>query len=217
MSDDHDEYLWTGQGHVTLEIAELERELRSLRWRSRELSLPDADEAIEPAKVVKVANETHGWSPLIAGLLAAAAVLALLVWLRGSSDSPTEPMPTEPTVQPSGPPAGELVDPFGGHAPTLPTPSSDPPKLVDPFSHEPAPSRPATSPDLTDPFYNSPIAPPPPPPRARKPAPSPDLKDPFGSSKPSKPREPGTLYDPFSGEQKPTPKSSPDLKDPFGR
>ncbi|MFO7565491.1 MAG: hypothetical protein R6X02_22810 [Enhygromyxa sp.] len=220
MSDDHDDYLWTGQGPVALEIASLERELRSLRWQPRELSLSGADASLGPTQEVPrsgaAVNQARWWPPLIAGLIAAAAVLALLLGLRGSSDSPGEPSPTDPTVQPSGsPPAGELVDPFGGDTPTPPTPSSAPPQLVDPFSHDPAPPRPSSSPDLTDPFADSQPAPPPAPPRKR--APTPNLKDPFADSEPSAPREPGKLYDPFTGEQKTTPRDSPDLKDPFRR
>lgn len=255
MSDESDDYLWSGQGPVVLEIASLERELGSLRWQPRELPLPAESPSVEPigftpaephlpcphaGRIARRPNDdAPGWSPWIAGLLAAAAVIALLVWLRGAAERPSAPPPPDPTVQPSGsPPAGELLDPFGGDALEFPMPSADPPKLLDPFSDAPEPSPPSSpdlpnlpnlkdpfagrshegtpNPDLVDPFYNS--QPAPKPPRPREGTPSPDLKDPFGKSEPSKPLEPGKLQDPFGGDDQKAPSNNkPDLKDPFAR
>lgn len=223
--DDHDDYLWTAEGPVSLEIAGLERQLRPLRWTPRELSLlAAAAPSIEPSRTTNVAaNDTRGWLPLLAGLLAAAAVLLVLSWLRASSEHPSESPSPEPTAQPSGsPPAGDLVDPFGPDAPSFPSPSSQPADLVDPFvehdpKKQPDPRRRPISPDLKDPFANSPPAADPAPRREHAPSPD-DLMDPFADDDaPSAPRESGKLHDPFTGEQQTPPQSSPDLKDPFRR
>src|SRR5690606_16383658 len=141
MIDDDDDYLWTGRGPVSLEVAGLERGLRELRWRPREIEIGAASPAVEPDRDPRAnqpADESRWWPPLVAGLLAAAAVLAVLLWLRSTSEDRHEPAPPEPSAQPSGsPPAGELVDPFGPDAPMFPPPVANPPELVDPFADDP--------------------------------------------------------------------------------
>jgi hypothetical protein len=219
MSDERDDYLWTGVGPVSRELAGIERELRSLAWQPRELSLPEAAQPIELRR--RADDEGHRareWLPLVAGLAAAAVVLALLAGLRGRGDELRGP--SDAPAQPSGKPSPELRDPFSGDAPQLPTPSTEPPALVDPFANESQPAQ--HSSDLKDPFASDDEqheqAPPAPRPRSRttKQGLNPDLKDPFKDS-PSERREPGKLYDPFSGEQREPQNGSPDLKDPFRR
>jgi hypothetical protein len=181
MTEEHDDWLWTGEGPVSLEVAGIERELRTLAWQPRALVLPES---------TTERHSSRWWTPLLAGLAAAAAVLALLMWLR---DREEPNAPADPSVQPSGPPSPELVDPFGSDAPSVETPVLEEPELVDPFANEPSspppplpaprPQGPRTSPDL------------------------PDLKDPFQNSRDETPSEPRCK----------SPSSSPDLKDPFSR
>lgn len=226
--NDHDEYLWSGQGTVAPEIAALEHELRPLAWRPRELSLVDAAPAAEAAPTELIglrkrpdAARRRGareWLPLVAGLAAAAVVLVVLASLRGRYESPAPN--DDPPAQPTGAP--ELRDPFSGDAPELPTPSTIVPELKDPFAND-LPSAPHRANDLKDPFAatleqdEQPEQAPPLPPRPRKRTTSPDLKDPFYKDDQSAPRKPGKLYDPFAGKQREPQQSSPDLMDPFRR
>ena len=224
MSDDHDESLWSGQGPVSPEIAGIERELRSLAWRPRELPLAEAALLTEAAPPVELRERfdparhrrAREWLPLVAGLAAAAVVLAVLAGLRGRNESPA---PNDPPAHPSGSP--ELRDPFSSDAPELPTPSTIAPELVDPFADDPQPA-PRHGGELVDPFaakgtQDEQHEQAPPPPRPHKPTTSPDLKDPFAKDEQSGPREPATLHDPFAGQQREPQHGSPDLMDPFRR
>jgi hypothetical protein len=192
MTEEHDDWLWTGEGPVALELAGIERELRSLAWRPRALVLPATPSPIELRRqsTTERHESSRGWTPLLAGLAAAAAVLALLVWLRDRGEPPA---PADPAAHPSGSPSPDLKDPFGNDAPSVPTPVVE------------QPPEPPSSPDLKDPFANAPD-PTPPAPRRRDPSTSPDLKDPFQGSRDSAP-----------SERTESPNGSPDLKDPFSR
>lgn len=248
------DYLWTGEAPVDVEVAQLERELESLRWTHRPLELP-AREAQAPstktrpplelapreqtreARVIELPRRDRGWWPaLAAGLAVAAAVFGVILALRAVALQP--PAPDE--AAPAGSPSPDLKDPFapddGDPAQSgddFERPGRDAPSLVDPFGDEakqpPAPRR--LSPDLKDPFADSPASQPPKPKRRSRSKSgerrlSPDLKDPFapdddddGSQDQADARderEPGKLYDPFSGEARETPKHAPDLRDPFG-
>jgi hypothetical protein len=200
---EHDEYLWSGEGTAgdVNEVAALERSLASLRWRPRPLVLPaeiHAAEIIPLAEVreARVRGRSSWWAAAVAGLVAAAAVFALLLWPRTDSGV-SEPVPAiDPAAPPSSP---DLKDPFG---------SSDPPGFTAPITEERTPVAPTHSPDLKDPFAREVDAPRPEadPKRPRKHH-SPDLKDPFGDT-----RDEPTPAD----AEPPTPGLSPDLKDPFG-
>jgi hypothetical protein len=180
MSEHDEEYLWSGQGTASEDVAAIERSLARLRWRPQPLVLPSVAEA-ERAR-------SSWWPALAAGLVAAAAVLAVLLWAKLDAGSSNPERAIQPTAPPSSP---DLEDPF------------------EPSSDEPEPQvAPTISPDLKDPFEETAE-----PPKPAKPRPhprdgeSPDLKNPFGNSR-TKP-EP---------EPKPTPSgTSPDLKDPFAR
>lgn len=223
MSDEHD-YLWTGEGPVSLEVAGIERELRSLAWRPRELVLPEVAAPLElRQRRTSERATTRGWLPFVAGLAAAAAVLVALASLRDRGEAPNEaPTPIDSPAQPSGSPSPDvpdLKDPFTSEGPDVPTPSADPPKLVDPFANQPqqAPTPPISpdSPNLKDPFSAAGDQPKQQP--REQQTPSPDLADPWAKTKKSAPKVPGKLYDPFAGEQREPSNSSPDLKDPFSR
>jgi hypothetical protein len=231
--DEHDDYLWTGEGAVSLEVAALERELRPLAWKPRELAVPAVAElhpVTEPRSAAPAANDSRGWTPIIAALAAAAAVFAVIIWLRGPTDDAPSPNPdgptTQPVVQPAGRPSPDLKDPFADDspAPSFPSPSGVAPNLKDPFAHDPKrPAQNRPSPDLKDPFAGSAQTPSAvPAPHSNGSSQSVDLADPFesgdgrGTQKP--PRNPGKLVDPFTGDAaKPPPQTSPDLKDPFKR
>jgi hypothetical protein len=231
MTDnEQDDYLWDAEGAATHDVAALERELRPLAWTPRELAIPIDAAAIPirgespPREPTPAANDSRGWAPLIAGLAAAAAVFAVLMWLRGPDEQPaSEPdTSTQPSVQPTGRPTSpDLKDPFANGTPE--SPAEPAPSLKDPFSKadgEPRPRR-RVSPDLKDPFANSASSQPAPPAPTGKRTPSPDLVDPFGGDdgkRRSKPAKPGKLHDPFTGNQADPPKQpSPDLQDPFAR
>jgi hypothetical protein len=252
MADEQDDYLWTGAGAGSLEVRALERELRPLAWTPRELPLaspvgappPTPEPWIQAAQTVPARRNPRvsaGWSPFVAGLAAAAAVLVAVVWLRGSGgvghDTPgtqlervgdQAPAPgVAPAAGPPNPQSGsEWVDPFARD----PRPSTDErrvPTLEDPFSGDSAPSGHAAAPaTLVDPFAGAP-------PNTEKPAakrePSksaPNLKDPFSGNgghdtpPPPKPGKPAKLVDPFAGGGASTGASeprAPNLKDPFQR
>lgn len=227
MSDEHDEYLWSGRGSASSDVATIERELRALAWTPRELALPAAPTPIPIARddrskprAARAANDGRAWAPVLAALAAAAAVFAVIVWLRGPSDEPADDVRSrQPSIEPAGRPSPDLKDPFAGdtESPSFPTPSVAP----DPKDHvtdapETAPPR-RVSPDLSDPFADSASAPDNTPPApTKKRTPSPELADPFEGD--VQPREPGKLYDPFTGKPADwSNKASPDLKDPFER
>ena len=257
MSDEHDDYLWTGEGPVALELARIERELRPLAWRPRELPLPSPAAASGPppgdAPILVAGSPTSrrasrptrarssaprpSWvAPLVAGLIAAAAVLAVFVLGRQTSERRDATPEAQPAAPPSGRPSPRLRDPFSGTtpAPTKPVPGpARPPELVDPFAATPtpAPSKPEARPrprPVVDPFAGAaegPAQPEPAPAPASGSGPSPrrddpDLVDPFKGERdaPSKADKAGDLVDPFGG--KPKPPSAPDsgdLADPFKR
>lgn len=229
MSDDQDDYLWTGEGGALADVAALERELRTLAWTPRPLALPVAAKVVplrrsDRERTPRVADDARGWTPILAAVAAAAAVLAVLAWLRSPNDDAVrEPDTTTiPAIQPTGRPSPDLKDPFANDSKQAPSVA---PNLVDPFGQpdpQPSPRRQA-SPDLKDPFYKStaPAKPPASPAPISDPDRSADLVDPFGNDqrdRQTRQRKPGKLYDPFSGKQAdPPPNTSPDLKDPFKR
>lgn len=213
MHDD-DDALWTGQGDDA-ELEAIEDTLGTLRWQPRELELGgevgevgEGAEAPVIATVPRASNRRRVLVPVLVGVVAAAAVFALLVWLRPavfSAPAPINPVAPPSTEQPRRV-SPDLKDPFARpdiDAPTLPPEPEAPPEAG------------TTSPDLKDPFAGTRREPPPPKPRE----PSPDLKDPFkrsGADEPeAKPRP--KLQDPFGGEPKEVDPNSPDLKDPFRR
>lgn len=199
MSESDDEYLWSGEGAPSEDMVAIEQTLGVLRWRPQALVLPgEGDVSVREARPRE--RERGSWWPMLAaGLVAAAAVLALLMWRGGSTPEIEAPQTTvDPTAPPPSP---DLKDPFGPSQPSAPTVDTESPKV----------------PDLKDPFGNL-EQPEPPRERERKPkrptGPSPDLKDPFRNS-PSEQEPAGKLLDPFGGaKQDPQPRSS-DLKDPF--
>lgn len=188
MSEDDDEYLWSGQGTGSEDVAAIERSLARLRWRPQPLVLPSSLVEAERAR-------SNWWPAVAAGLVAAAAVLAVLLWPKLDSGSSNPDRAINPTAPPSSP---DLKDPFGPR---------DSRGFTDPITDEPDPQvAPTPSPDLKDPFAgkDDPPAPPKPRPRSRN-GESPDLKNPFGDSRSDPDPEPAP-----SG-------TSPDLKDPFSR
>lgn len=204
MSEHDDEYLWSGQGSASEDVAALERSLASLRWRPHVLALPNLQvaEVTEVAEVVALDRarerrsvEVDGasaswWPAVITGLVAAAAVLALLLW-PGPDAAVRD---SAPTVHPTAPPTSpDLKDPFG------PRESAG---LIAPITDPDRPVAPSVSPDLMDPFGGR-VDPPTPPI-------SPDLKDPFGG------RSDPDLKDPFGNRSDPPASPEPELKDPFG-
>lgn len=200
MSEHDDEYLWSGQGTASEDVAALERELESLRWRPQALLLP-----VDPARA-------KWWPAVVGGLVAAAAVLALLSWPKPDAAvgepapvvNPTAP-PTSPDVPdvPDMPDMRDLKDPFG---PRDSGGSSNPDQVA-----------PSVSPDLVNPFAGrtDSRARPEPKPRSSHDT-SPDLKNPFGDRQPEEDRD-GDLVDPFGDRKDPPRKTSPDLEDPFSR
>ena len=249
--DDDDEYLWTGAGPGSLELRALERELRPMAWAPRELPLPLPSTAPIGSALSSVSS-AHGpntklgrsphWTPILAGLAAAAAVLLAAVWLRGSSDVGHDgpSVEDEDVVGPAtaaAAPAREvtspvLVDPFA-RGPQPATTGPQRPTLVDPFPQDRPPERAQDrQSDLLDPFVgtdpagfptpSSPSSSTPPSSGDRKP--SPDLEDPFGNQQtppspaPPQAHKPAKLVDPFSGAGPSTgtrDTQGPDLKDPF--
>jgi hypothetical protein len=187
MSEHDDEYLWSGQGSASEDVAAIERTLGRLRWRPQPLVLPSEVEA-EPAR-------SSWWPALAAGLVAAAAVLAVLLWAKLDAGSSNPERAIQPTAPPSSP---DLEDPF------------------EPITDAPEPQvAPTISPDLKDPFEGTTEPPKPAEPRPRpREGESPDLKNPFHDS--------DELVDPYRSRRKSPGDSapsgtSPDLKDPFAR
>ena len=234
-----DDYLWTNAGPVDPQLARLERELGQLRWTPRELVLEGEGESVDEraqalAKVVELrerSSEGSRWRPaLIAGVLAAAAVLVLL--LR----PPVEPAP-RPDAPVVAPPrvSPDLKDPFAPREQGFTSPIHEreqdtgaaSPRLRDPFAPDedeqrsPKPNH-GRSPDLKDPFARGDTS------GAKqtkrrgsgsKPRDdedtkvSPFLKDPFSSGAQEDPQQA-----PSSVPSDPDPDpsgASPDLKDPF--
>lgn len=192
MSDDDDEYLWSGQGTPSEDVLMLERSLAPLRWRAQ----PHAEPSVAP-KVIELPPRSKWWPTVVAGVIAAAAVLALAMWVQPGSSVEER----SPAINPTAPPSPDLKDPFGPREPGFTAPITDP----DPVP----PVAPSVSPDLKDPFADE-VDEREPKPREpkRRDGGSPDLKDPFGD---------GDLVDPFGARSEPPPKHSPDLKDPFDR
>lgn len=224
MSEHDDEYLWSGQGTASEHVAGLERSLVSLRWRPQELVLPAADAKPPIAEVAaldrarargsgEVERARANWWPAVAaGLVAAAAVLALLLWPGsdvGGSDR-------DPAINPVAPPSSpDLKDPFGPRDPAEDAASG--PDLKDPFAGQADPPARSVSPDLKDPFARPSDAPTRREPKPRSPDDaSSDLKNPFGDSQPE-PERADEIVDPFGDRNDPPPTTSPDLKDPFSR
>ncbi|MFV8755303.1 hypothetical protein ACNOYE_32535 [Nannocystaceae bacterium ST9] len=217
-----DEYLWTASGPVELELARIERELATLRWRPTPLRLPVATHEqlvvlVEPQRLARPSPRSRGWPAITAGLAMAAVLAIAFHFARRPNDveRPAGESTPAPTIQPAGPPTpSHLVDPF---APT-PRPHTKAGELLDPFAatNEQTPTPPTHS-DLKDPFSGS---------DARsfdKPAPqpstsSPDLKDPFGNSREeSTQSRHGELVDPFGRAPDEPRGRSGDLVDPFAR
>lgn len=231
--------LFDMHGPVNTELARLERELGRLRWRPRELPdealaasgvLASIDAASKPRESSsRESSSRPRWPhprvlPWLAGLVSAAAVLALTFAMRPTPpDAEPERVPA-PAIQPAGSPpdiadpfevpreadAPELelvpLDPFtmrqNAKTPTAPTHSD----LIDPFEADrdaswnapsAAPQRP--TPHLIDPFTRNPAA-----------DTQPDLRDPFAerSSSSTGPTSPAADV---PGSR------SPDLVDPFAR
>lgn len=208
MHDD-DDALWTGQaGDAELEA--IEDTLGTLRWQPRELELGGApEEAPVIATVPRASSRRRVLVPVLVGVVAAAAVFALLVWLRPavfSAPAPINPVAPPATEQPRRV-SPDLKDPFA--RPDIDEPTSPPEPEVPP---EPG----TLSPDLKDPFAGTRRDPPP---RPKPREPSPDLKDPFERSRADEPeaKPRPKLQDPFGGESKEVDPNSPDLKDPFQR
>lgn len=225
---EHDEYLWNRGEPIDLEIAKLERELDSLRWRPRSLALPLAIVAHEKVPTMPMHrspdhSRSRGWPALIAGLAMAATVLGAVYLARPTNEvfPANEPTPGVESIDPAGQPQGspDLRDPFSS-AGDPPAPKAG--ELQDPFDRSPREQTRTPQPhwDLKDPFSKSPGRP------SDEPAPEPedrssDLKDPFGrSSEGQSPQSDADgILDPFS---KPTPMpseqskhSGSDLADPF--
>lgn len=194
----NDDYLWTGRGTPSDDLAAIERELGGLAWQPRALEFDTPDALPPPVALLPTRTRTRRrWSPSFgAGLLVAAAVLLLAFWLRPSPIPRTTPAPVNPTAPPRSP---DLKDPFANSG------AGNPGGFTTPIT-DPKPSTKVVSPDLKDPFAGS------------KPGPkrrvSPDLKDPFADSPPAA-RGDSQLVDPFAGSPKPK-HVSPDLSDPFG-
>lgn len=241
-TEELDPYLWTARAPGSAEIMALEGELQALRWQPRSLALPGAaveisrergegrgrPRASRPAGATDPGPERSSWWPAVAaGVCAAAAVFALLAWLRPGQGPEREP---PPAAAPAGSP--DLEDPFSS---TPEGPGFTAPIRPDPRTAPQPGSR--VSPDLKDPFAGRHQAAPPSQPKPEpKPRPkpksnskqhSPDLMDPFAgpredaepAEQQGEPRdaEPPTLTDPFSGERREVDVHSPDLKDPFAR
>jgi hypothetical protein len=207
MSEADDEYLWSGEGTASDEVAGFERSLGVLRWQPRGFLLP-ADAEVIPLRREEGAGERSSWWPtVVAGLVAAAAVFALLVW-GGGSRTEIERQQPSPSVEPTAPPSSpDLKDPWGPSEPKGFTPPNTDP--------EPAPT---SSSDLKDPFEDRSE----PEPRPRKPkrpdGSSPDLKDPFGGWKREDRVPAGELVDPIGPPDDSRPRTpSSDLKDPFSK
>jgi hypothetical protein len=199
MTEHDDEYLWSGQGTAGDDVAELERSLAPLRWRPQPLVLPSPEIPTAIAEVVALdrPSKTKWWPAVAAGLVAAAAVLALLLW-PGPNAGVGDP---GPTVNPAAPP---LKDPFAPR---------DPAGFTAPITHSDPPVAPSVSPDLVDPFAARSDPPARPEPKRRSSDdPSSDLKNPFKDSQPADER-----VDPFEDRRDSSSKHSPDLKDPFAR
>ncbi|PRQ09241.1 hypothetical protein [Enhygromyxa salina] len=216
MSEIPDEYLWTGEGPPSADVVALEAELGRLSWRPRALKLHADSAAADPAhaaaRVVAIEaprRSSRRSATWIAGVVAAAAVLMVAVWLRPPTAPSAAPDPVDPTSRPISP---DLKDPFARQALDqqggLTTPITDPPQ------QPPAAGR-EVSPDLEDPFAGSSSTPNqrvPPDRRNRERRVSPDLKDPFKSGdQPRDPPKSRPSHEPPQAKKQ----VSPDLKDPF--
>jgi hypothetical protein len=214
MSEHDDEYLWSGQGSASEDLAVLERSLGTLRWRPQSLVLPSTqaepeiirlDEARERRGAEIRRAAANWWPAMAAGLVAAAAVLALLLWPGRRDWDVVDPSPTvHPTAPPTSP---DLKDPFG------PRESEG---FTAPITEPDRPIPPTVSPDLKDPFANPETPEVRPRPRNDpSSSSSSDLKNPFKDS-PSASDRAEELRDPFGDRQDESPTtSSPDLVDPF--
>jgi hypothetical protein len=236
-----DPYLWTGEGEADSLLARVEGELGSLRWQPRglpsagaELVLPSRESSSSGRRRREdrgevLAGPPRWWPALVTGLAAAAAVFALLAWLR--------PLPSSqvPDVNPAGSP--QLEDPFGSGGGAIEDraresrgPRELRPDLKDPFAsdhadtdevpdkrEDPQPGRRRVSPDLKDPFAGAADG-------EERRVPRQELLDPYGDApaerRGSAKRDEGaapTFKDPFSVDEREANPRSPDLKDPFAR
>lgn len=250
MSDHDPLYDMDTRGPADPQLERIEQTLASLRWQARELPLASID--VEPRGVESVPlaiaspipiprprargesepPRWRTWSPFLAGLASAAALLGLAY---ATQPEPREPSRVPaPTIQPAGSPSAsesrrspDLLDPFAtSRDPAAPPASAD---LRDPFGprrHAKTPTAPTHS-DLRNPFVPSvddtdatwPT------PHAKPSSRSPDLVDPFMRSPTNSTTTNSTaaqddLIDPFGGSttapDKPASRSA-DLVDPFAR